>query len=98
MDYHLIWFDWDDSYFAEHKRENWDLVDYYEKNIKQSNEVKTTMFEEMAQRASHNVWTVVSFEGTRQTKAFCEAMEKALQNKQDFEIHLGFIRLKTEDK
>lgn len=98
MEYHLIWYDWGDSYTNESKIENRDLVDYYENNIKQSDEVKNAMFAEMARRASHNVWTVVSFEGTRQTKAFCESMEKALQNKQDFEIHLGFIRLKTEDK
>jgi hypothetical protein len=94
--YHLIWFDWDDSYFPEHKEENWSLVDYYENGIKQSDEVKIAMLSEMRDRAYHNVWSVISPRGTAVTKQFCEEMEQALQLGEDFEIHLGFIRLKEK--
>lgn len=93
-EYHLIWFDFGDSYFSEHKKANWNLVDYYENGIKQNDEKKTKALEEMVNRANHNVWEVNNFEGTRQTKKFCEEMEQALQDKKDFEIYFGFIRLK----
>ena len=94
MKYHLIWFDWGDSYFSECKRENWKHVDYYEDNIKQSDKIKTQVLEEMVKRASHNIWNVVDYRGTAITKELCEEMEYALQNKQDYPIHKGFIRLK----
>lgn len=94
--YNLINYDWGDSYEFTGNRDNWNLVDYYVNDIKQSDEEKIKMFQEIENRCIHNIWEVVDYRGTSTTKVLCEEMEESLQKYGKYDILYGYIKVKED--
>lgn len=94
--FNLINYDWGDSYEFTGNRDNWNLVDYYVDDVKQSDEEKIKMFQEIESRCIHNIWEITRFEGTSVTHALCDEMEECLQKYGKYNILYGYIKVKED--